>query len=116
MWIQRFLTGFALVAVTLSAQAFDRPFPQNAKRGDLEMSNYPQVLINDKVRNLSAGARIWNQQNLIQMPASLQGNTFIVNYTEDLEKRIDRIWILTAEEAKLPPPKATPVTPLPATN
>ena len=116
MQIPRLLLSCVLVAVTVSAHAFERPFPKNAKRGVLEPAPYPTVVINDKTRNLSAGARIWNQKNLIQMPASLRGDKFVVNYTEDTQGRIDRIWILTEDEAKQPPPKATPVTILPVTN
>jgi hypothetical protein len=115
MWIQRFLISCALVAVTLSAHAFDRPFPQTAKRGVMKLAPYPAVIIDDKMRRLSAAARIWNQSNLIQVPASLSGDQFIVNYTQDMQGDIDRIWILTDDEAKKPPPKATPpVTTLPS--
>ena len=109
MRIQRFFISCLLLAATLSAHAFDRPFPKTTKRAEMTIDVYPLVVINDKPRKLSAGARIWNQDNMIQMPTSLRGNKYIVHYTEDMQGQVDRIWILTAAEIALPPPKATPV-------
>jgi hypothetical protein len=116
MWIQRLLISCLFAAVMLPAHAFERPFPKNARRGAMEMGAYPVVVINDKPRRLSAGARIWNRKNMIQVPASLGTQEMTVNYTEDSQHNIDRVWILTDEEAKQPPPKATPVLALPITN
>lgn len=49
------------------------------------------------------------------MPAALRGSKFAVNYTEIESGEIDRVWILTADEAKLALPKPlVPVVPLPA--
>ncbi len=115
MRIHHFLVSCILAVTTLSAHAFERPFPENAKRGLMTPDNYPRVVINDKPRVLSAGSRIWNQDNLIEMPASLRGEDLPVFYTENFEGYIDRIWILTPEEAKRSAPKPVPLpTPLPA--
>ncbi|HWU97071.1 MAG TPA: hypothetical protein VN114_01040 [Oxalicibacterium sp.] len=115
MRIHHFLVSCILAVATLSAHAFERPFPENAKRGLMTPDNYPRVVINDKPRVLSAGSRIWNQDNLIEMPASLRGEDLPVFYTENFEGDIDRIWILTPEEAKRSAPKPVPLpTPLPA--
>jgi hypothetical protein len=116
MSIQRLLMTCLLAIAMLPAHAFERPFPKNAKRGTMEVGAYPAVAINDKTRRLSAGARIWNTKNMIQQPASLVGQEMVVNYTEDKQGNIDRVWILTAEEAKQPPPKPTPAPELPTTN
>jgi hypothetical protein len=116
MWIQRLLISSLFAAVMLPAHAYERPFPKNAKRGKMEVGAYPTVAINEKTRRLSAGARIWNRKNLIQMPASLSGQELVVNYTEDKQGNIDRVWILTEDEAKQPPPKPTPVPEVPTTN
>jgi hypothetical protein len=113
MRIHHFLVSCILTVAALSAHAFERPFPDNVKRGVMTPDNYPQVLINDKPRLLSAGSRIWNQDNLIEMPASLRGEDMPVFYTEDHEGYINRIWILTAEEARRSEPKPVP-KPLPA--
>lgn len=123
MRIQTFLLSCALALVTLTAQAFDRPFPDTVKRGVMTPANYPAIIIDEKTRTLSAGARIWNQDNMIEMPSALRGTDFAVNYTESDTGDIDRIWILTADEAKktlplLPVnpalPKPAPAQPLPA--
>ena len=115
MRIGTLLISCALALASLSAHAFERPFPTEAKRGVMTPANYPVVVINDKTRTLSAGARIWNQDNMIEMPAALRGSQFAVNYTEDGNGDIDRIWILTADEAQKTPPKPLPQpTPLPA--
>ena len=60
---------------------------------------YPEIVIDGASRQLSPGARIWGDNNLIQMPASLRGSDLPVNYTEDNQGQIDRVWILTTEEA-----------------
>lgn len=113
MRIHHFLLSCMLVMTTLSAHAFDRPFPDTAKRGVMTPDNYPRVLIDDKTRQLSAGSRIWNQDNLIEMPAALRGEDLPVLYTENGQGDIDRIWILTEDEAKRTATKPKPA-PLPA--
>lgn len=109
------LISVALAVTTLSAQAFERPFPPAAKRGVMTPAVSPTIIINDKTRRLTAGARIWNQNNTIDMPAALRGSNLPVNYTEIDSGEIDRVWILTADEAaKAPPKPVVPATPLPA--
>lgn len=108
MRIQTFLLSCALALVTLTAQAFDRPFPDTVKRGVMTPANYPAVVINEKTRTLTAGARIWNQDNMIEMPSALRGSEMAVNYTENDNGEIDRVWILSADEAK----KTLPLQPL----
>ncbi len=117
MWTQRFLIGCAFAVAAMSAQAFDRPFPPTVKRGVMTPANYPAIIINEKMRKLTPGARIWSQNNTIEMPASLRGSKLPVNYTEINSGEIDRVWILTADEAKRTLPKPNPATlpaPLPA--
>jgi hypothetical protein len=107
MWRRSFLIVFLSIAASLPAWAFERPFPQNAKRGTMTPDTYPQVVIDGKARQLSAGSRIWNQHNRIEMPAYLQGSELTVNYTENAQGEIDRVWILTDDEARQPPPAPT---------
>ncbi len=92
-----------LAGVTGSASAIDRPFPTFAKRGVMKPDLFPAIIIDGRPRNLTPGARIWNANNLIDMPASLPTRSVIVNYTEDENAYIDRVWILTAEEASQSP-------------
>jgi len=90
--------------LSLSALAFERPFPAHALRGKMTPGYFPDISIDGKPRQLSPAARIFNQDNMIEMPAALRGSDIVVNYTVDMNGNIDRIWILTPEEAaqKLP--------------
>ncbi|MFC0166899.1 hypothetical protein ACFFKC_02295 [Pseudoduganella danionis] len=90
-------------AASLSVQAFERPFPAHAVRGKMTPAYFPEVLIDGKVRQLAPSARIFNQENLIELPAAIRGSDLVVNYTVDNWGNIDRIWILTAEEAAQKP-------------
>ena len=94
----------ALAMTAMSASAFERPFPPIAKRGEMRPAPHPEIIINNKQRLLSAGARIWNTDNLIEMPASLRSGKYAVNYTETPDGEIDRVWMLTADEARQLPP------------
>jgi hypothetical protein len=102
MWRRPFLIIFLSAANTLPAFALDRPFPASTKRGEMTPALHPAIVIEGKTRQLSPGARIWNEDNLIQMPASLRGTNFVVNYTENEQGEIDRVWILTPDEARRP--------------
>ena len=105
MWTQRFLIGCAFAVATMSAQAFDRPFPPTAKRGVMTPAVFPTIIIDNKTRMLTPGARIWSQDNTIEMPTALRGSEIFVNYTEIDGGEIDRVWILTADESKRKLPK-----------
>lgn len=115
MWTHRFLLACAFAVAAIPAHAFDRPFPPAVKRGLMTPSVSPAIIIDDKTRTMTAGARIWNQDNMIEMPAALRGSKIAVNYTEIESGEIDRVWILTADEAKVALPKpVAPAFPLPA--
>lgn len=109
MWLERLLISCLLTVTTISAFAFERPFPPGTKRGTMTPAVYPKIVINDKTRTLSAGARIWSQRNTIDMPASIRGEDIVVHYTENQAGQIDRVWILTPEEIARPAPKPVPV-------
>jgi hypothetical protein len=100
MWIKRILIACMLTMAAASAAALERPFPQTAKRGTMSPSPHPTILIDGEMRRMTAGGRIWNQNNLIQMPATVAPGTYTINYTETLQGEIDRIWILTPQEAE----------------
>jgi hypothetical protein len=103
------LVLIALLLAGHSANAFERPFPETAQRATMSsLSTYPIIQLNKKKRTLSVGARIWNQQNMIEMPSYIQGTSFTVNYTEDMNGDIDRVWILTPQEAKKSLPQSRP--------
>jgi hypothetical protein len=105
MWRRPFLIGFLCtiaLCAALPASAFERPFPAQTKRGQMTPALHPAIIIDGKPRQLSPGARIWNENNLIEMPASLRGSGLAVNYTENDQGDINRVWILTPEEASQP--------------
>lgn len=100
MWRRRSLALLlAMALLPLLARADGRPFPPNAKRGRMTPAWHPSIVIDGKTRTLSPAARIFNQDNTIEMPASLRGENFVVNYQEDSEGQILNVWILTREEA-----------------
>jgi hypothetical protein len=102
MWSRGFLIVLLTAISALPALAFDRGFPPGAKRGAMSPAPYPTIVIDGKLRNLSLAARIWNQDNLIEVPSSLRGNEHTINYTENEQGDIDRVWILRQDEASRP--------------
>jgi hypothetical protein len=101
---RHFLIVFLSMIAMLPALAFERPFPPNTKRGTMSPAPYPMIELDGKMRRLAPGGRIWNPDNLIEMPAALQGSGLAVNYTEDAQGDVDRVWILTRDEANRPLP------------
>jgi len=99
MWRRPFLTISLSVLLAVPAMAFERPFPAPTKRGKMSPGAHPEIMIDGKLRRLAPGGRIWNESNLLEMPAALRGSDIVVNYTEDAHGQIDRVWILTPEEA-----------------
>ncbi|MFD2270751.1 hypothetical protein ACFS07_05615 [Undibacterium arcticum] len=55
MSLKRCLTGFILAAIAITAAAFERPFPPQAKRGSFSSAEYPTVVIDGQLRKLSMG-------------------------------------------------------------
>jgi hypothetical protein len=97
-----------IIACALPAHAFERLFPAGTKRGVLSTDAYPALTLDGKPKRLSVGGWIRNQNNTVDMPASLRGQEFVVNYTENAQGEIDRAWILTEQEAKKPAPSGQP--------
>jgi hypothetical protein len=104
MRLSRLFLAFILLCSALPALALERMFPPIAKRGTLSMENYPVVAMNGEARRLSAGAWIRNENNTIDMPVTLRGRQFVVNFTENNLGEIDRVWILNPTEASMPAP------------
>ncbi|HKB82163.1 MAG TPA: hypothetical protein VKD04_03030 [Burkholderiales bacterium] len=100
--MQKFLPAcFAAILVLAGAtQAFaQRTFPDQARRGDLTAYEYPSMKIGDNIYRLSPGSRIFNERNLIIMPASLQIQAAPVMFMLDIRGDLSRIWLLTRDEA-----------------
>ena len=91
---------------TLSA----RQFPPAAKRGVLEVSAPPEVLINGVAARLSPGARIKGTNNMLVMSGALVGSSILVNYVRDGQGMIHEVWILNELEAREKRAGMEPVT------
>lgn len=101
---------FALLltlAAALPAQA-QRVFQANALRGELVVTQPPDALLNGKPARLSAGARIRNPSNMIQLSGSLLGQKLAVHYTLDPAGELRDVWILSEAELAKKPWPATP--------
>lgn len=104
--LPRILSCIALgLALAAPAHALDRLFPPQTKRGEMANVDFPTIRINGTERKLSAGAWIKNENNMIDMPVTLRDRRFTVNYTEDNEGNVNRVWILSPAEASVPLPK-----------
>ena len=104
-------TLLALVAIawtgTATAQV-QRQFPQNALRGALVIGDPPEITLNGKPARLAPGARIRNQENMIEMSGKLVGLRLLVHYTLDAAGLVRDVWILTPVEAAVRPWPSTP--------
>jgi len=90
------------------ALAEPRPFPAGALRGELRIEQSPEVRLNGEPARLAPGARIRGADNMLQLPASLAGQTLTVHYTTDLYGGLLDVWVLTPEEQRLQPWPRTP--------
>lgn len=88
-----------LALLTTVPACAERPFPAHAKRGLMTPAYHPDIIIDGKPRRLAPAARIFNQDNLIEVPASLRGSNIVVKYEEDRDGLIVNVWLLTPEEA-----------------
>jgi hypothetical protein len=109
--MNRFLVTFFLALFALSAAApvaAARNFPPAAKRGELKAHEYPHYKIGKIVFRLSAGGKIFSEQNTIIMPVSLQRKTAQVMYLIDINGQLSALWLLTRDEAaRIPLPKSS---------
>lgn len=92
--------GLLLGSLPAQAQSLKRPFPEDALRGTLEMTQPPYGRMDDREVRLSPGARILSDNNTVLRPASLVGKEVVVNYKVDGRGQIQMVWILTPEERK----------------
>ena len=97
------LLGLSLSA---SAQQSVRPFPANALRGTLQVTNPPELLLDGRTARLSPGARIRGENNLLVMSGSLVGRSLVVNYVRDAQGMVHEVWVLNTTEAQQKMPGA----------
>ena len=98
-------TVLACATVLPAAAQNLRNFTAQALRGELEMTQPPNVKLNGDSARLAPGARIRGTNNMLLMSATLTGQELVVNYTLDLQGQILDVWVLTdAERARKPWP------------
>lgn len=77
-----------------------RNFPLNALRGEIAFGAPPMIQLDGQAARLSPGVRIQNAQRMLAPPASLVGQSYVVNYTKEATSgMVNQVWILTAAEA-----------------
>ncbi len=91
----------------VAAQA-PRNFPATALRGELVVTDPPNVLVNRQPARLAPGARIRGADNLLQMSGAVIGQKLLVHYTLDPLGLVLDVWVLTPGEAARKPWPATP--------
>jgi len=98
----RKLSALLLLCASLAAvQVVDaqRQLPQESKYAKGAKFNYPFVKVGKEVLRLSPGSKIYNDQNLIIMPATAPASADVL-YRVDINGEISQIWLLTPEESK----------------
>lgn len=94
-----------LAPVPAAAQV-QRNFPQNALRGELQILQPPEALLNGQPARLAPGARLRDADNMIQVSGRLAGSKLAVHYTLDTLGLVKDVWVLQpAELAKRPWPR-----------
>lgn len=86
-----------LLASTAGAQL--RTIPDDAKRGTLKPVREMIVEINGDQMRLAPGAQIRNRENRIVLPVALSQQGQKVKYLVDSVGMVQRVWIMTDEEA-----------------
>ena len=99
----RCVTLVAALAVWPAAAQVQRNFPANALRGELAVVIPPEAQLNGSPARMAPGARIRDQNNMLQVSGVLAGRKQVVNYTRDLNGQLLDIWVLTAVEAARQP-------------
>jgi hypothetical protein len=98
------LAALAAAAIAAPAAAqVQRVFPQNALRGAIVVGVPPEITLNGRDARLAPGARIRNQNNMLEMSAALSGQRLLVNYTLEINGLVKDVWILRPEEAAVRP-------------
>jgi hypothetical protein len=102
--------ALALATTCLVAQAqTHRYFPPTALRGELVITQYPDVLLNGQPARLAPGSRVKGDTNLLVQPAGLAGQKLIVHYTVETGGLIMDVWVLNPAELANKPWPTTPV-------
>ena len=106
--IRRLFVALLLAGLAGAALAQLRLIPAEAKRGVMGPLNPPKAMaveLNGKPVELSAGAQIRDGRNMIILPNALPNAKAIVRYLPSQDGKLQRVWMLTPQEAAQPDPK-----------
>jgi hypothetical protein len=102
-----FVASVLTLCGVASAQQAQRNFPQNALRGELTVTQPPELLLNGAPARLAPGARIKGGGNLLVMSGAIVGQKLAVNYTLDTHGLVKDVWLLREDElARKPWPRS----------
>ncbi len=104
LWATATLTS----AMSATAQGSSRPFPATALRGELVVTQAPDILLNQQPSRLAPGSRIRGADNLLLLSGALTGQRLLVHYTRDALGQVLDVWVLTPAEAARRPWPTTP--------
>jgi hypothetical protein len=95
-------TVWLACAAPAAAQA-PRSFSAAALRGEIVITQPPELLLNQQPARLAPGARIRGADNMLHLSGELVGQRLRVNYTLDPSGLLLDLWLLTADEAARQP-------------
>lgn len=98
----------AVSCVAAQAQTH-RPFTPSTLRGELVVTQHPDVLLNGKPARLAPGSRVKGENNLLVQPGAMTGQKFIVHYTVENSGLIMDVWVLNPAELANKPWPTNPV-------
>lgn len=99
----------ALTAASLPVAAqLQRNFPATALRGELRVTQPPEVLVNNRPARLAPGSRMRGADNMLILPGAVVGAPLAVHYTLDPSGLVMDVWVLTPAEAARKPWPVTP--------
>ena len=95
----RCVLPLALAASCLVAHAQQhRFFTPATLRGELVVTQHPDVLLNGRYARLAPGSRIKGDTNLLVQPGAITGQKLVVHYTVENSGLIMDVWILNPVE------------------
>jgi hypothetical protein len=99
--LSRVIAGMALSTLLLGGAAAlaARVLPSDAQFAEEAEFSYPYVRANKQTLRLAVGVRIYNEHNLIVMPATVPPTANVL-FKTDINGDVSRVWILTDDEAK----------------
>jgi len=74
-----------------------RPIPEDAELGRLEIVVFPQALLDGRPVMLGPGTRIFDEQNMIRPPSTVQGVQRVA-FARGTMGEITRVWLVTDAE------------------